>query len=265
MSQQVHFIGGGQMSEAIIRALINHDVYTPKQLTVTDISDNRNSYLNETYDMEASQSLNPYLENSDLIIIGVRPQDDWRSLLNEVKEASKATILSIVAGVTIGQISDILGEDWPIVRIIPNTLTDTGLGYSGVSLNDAAELSDVEAFINGFGKIKVIDESLIDSFTGYGVCGPNWIYYFVESLADAGVLAGLPRDIAWDVALENLVGAVEMLRISGKHPRQLLDINNSPKGVGINGLHELNQSDFAAGLQKAVLKAVERTTELADE
>ena len=107
-----------------------------------------------------------------------------------------------------------------------------------------------------------VEETLIDIFTGFGVVGPNYVYYFIESLADAGVLAGLPREQAWQVTLENLVGAVEMLKQTGKHPRQLLDINNSAGGVGINALHELNISDFAAGLQRSVLKAVQRTTEL---
>ncbi|MDM7017084.1 pyrroline-5-carboxylate reductase dimerization domain-containing protein, partial [Klebsiella michiganensis] len=102
----------------------------------------------------------------------------------------------------------------------------------------------------------------IDIFTGFGVAGPNYIYYFIESLTDAGVLAGLPRPQATEVVLENLLGAVEMLRQSQKHPRQLLDINNSPAGVGIHGLYELNNSDFAAGLQRSVLAAVRRTREL---
>ena len=90
----------------------------------------------------------------------------------------------------------------------------------------------------------------------------NYVYYFIESLTDAGVLAGLPRPQATQVAWENLVGAVEMLKVSGCHPRQLMDINNSPAGVGINGLFELNKSDFAAGLQRSVMAAVRRTTEL---
>lgn len=123
----------------------------------------------------------------------------------------------------------------------------------------------MEAFLSGFGKVQVVDEALLDVFTGYGVAGPNYVYYFIESLADAGVLAGLPREQAWRIALENVEGAVAMLRHTGLHPRQLLDINNSPGGVGINALHELNRSDFAAGLQRSVLTAVRRTTELGKE
>ena len=120
----------------------------------------------------------------------------------------------------------------------------------------------MESFSQPHRTAKYYQRTEIDIFTGFGVAGPNYIYYFIESLTDAGVLAGLPRPQATEVVLENLLGAVEMLRQSQKHPRQLLDINNSPAGVGIHGLYELNNSDFAAGLQRSVLAAIRRTREL---
>lgn len=142
----------------------------------------------------------------------------------------------------------LLGETRAIARVIPNTLTDTGYGYSGVTLNQHAQAEKLDGFFTAFGKVLYLEEPLIDVFTGFGMAVPNYIYYFIESLTDAGVLAGLPRPLATKVVQENLLGAVEMLRLSGKHPRQLLDINNSPAGVGMHGLYELNNSDFAAGL-----------------
>ncbi|WP_440894741.1 pyrroline-5-carboxylate reductase family protein [Amphibacillus sp. Q70] len=264
--KRVHFIGGGQMSEAIIRAMLTNDA--DKQLiTVTDIDQKRNEYLTGRYGVKANEYGMTGLAEADLIVIGVRPQDDLstvsRTIIEQAKE--KATIVSIVAGVTLVQLENWLGKNRPIVRVIPNTLTDTGLGFSGVALNEHASKEAVEPFLTSFGKVKYIDEKLIDAFTGYGVAGPNYVYYFIESFVDAGVLAGLPRDLAFEVALENLVGAVDMLKHSGKHPRQLLDINNSPAGVGIHAIHQLNSSDFAAGLQRSVLTAVNRTTELANE
>lgn len=263
-NKHIHFIGGGQMSEAMIRAILNNGTVKSDRVTVTDISAARNTYLYETYNIKTSEDQSEFLPLADIVVIGVRPQDDLKQVGQWIKDFSQpgAVVVSIVAGVTLEKFSEYLGSERAIVRVIPNTLTDTGLGYSGVALNEHADQDDVDFFLNGFGKVMYIDETLIDIFTGFGVAGPNYVYYFIESMADAGVLAGLPREQAWQVTLENLVGAVEMLKLSGKHPRQLLDINNSPAGVGINALHELNSSDFAAGLQKSVLKAVKRTTEL---
>ncbi|PLR75186.1 pyrroline-5-carboxylate reductase [Bacillus sp. V3-13] len=263
-TKRIHFIGGGQMAEAMIRAVVNNQTVAADEISVTDINESRVRLLSGSYGIQHQASLEPAVANADLIVIAVRPQDDLAGLGRTVRQfaAPDAAILSIVAGVTIEKLASYFGADRPIIRCIPNTLTDTGLGYSGAALNAYASKEQVDTFLNGFGKVQYLDESLIDIFTGFGVAGPNYVYYFIESLADAGVLAGLPREQAWEVALENVAGAVAMLKHSGLHPRQLLDINNSAGGVGINALYELNNSDFAAGLQRSVLKAVKRTTEL---
>lgn len=264
--KKIHFIGGGQMAEAIIRAIVENHTVSANQISVSDISEERLQFLHETYGVKTDDSQESYLADTDLIVIAVRPQDNLAELGQAVQlfAAPSAAIVSIVAGVTIEKLAGFFGDKRAIIRVIPNTLTDTGYGYSGVALNAYSTKDQVDEFLNGFGKVQYIDESLIDIFTGYGVAGPNYIYYFIESLADAGVLAGLPRDQAWKVALENVAGSVAMLQQTGLHPRQLLDINNSAGGVGIHALYELNNSDFAAGLQRSVLVAVKRTTELGE-
>ncbi|WP_342666559.1 pyrroline-5-carboxylate reductase [Paenibacillus stellifer] len=264
IEERIHFIGGGQMAEAIIRAIVSNQTISADRISVTDINEARLQFLDKTYGVNTDSSQEKFLAEADLIVIAVRPQDNLAALGQAVQKsaASAAAIVSIVAGVTIEKLAGFFGAERPIARVIPNTLTDTGYGYSGVALNANANREQVDGFLGGFGKVQYLDEALIDIFTGFGVAGPNYIYYFIESLADAGVLAGLPRELAWNVALENCVGAVAMLKHTGLHPRQLLDINNSPGGVGINGLYELNNSDFAAGLQRSVLAAVKRTTEL---
>ncbi|GKW15655.1 pyrroline-5-carboxylate reductase family protein [Pectobacterium actinidiae] len=261
---KVHFIGAGQMAEAIIRASLERNTFSAAQISVEDIDGSRVKALTEAFHL-ASHHVDDALAQADLIVIGVRPQDDIAGVARRISNlaSEQSTVVSIVAGVTLAQLAALLGEKQAIVRVIPNTLTDTGYGYSGVALNALAQPEHIETFLSGFGKTLYLEERLIDIFTGFAVAGPNYIYYFVESLTDAGVLAGLPRAQATQVVLENLVGAAEMLRLSQKHPRQLLDINNSPAGVGMHGLYELNNSDFAAGLQRSVLAAVKRTTELA--
>lgn len=262
--EYIHFVGGGQMAEAIIRAMIKNHTIAADHISVSDIREERLRFLSETYGVQTSDAQESALARANLIVIAVRPQDDLAGVGRLIQQYSskESAVCSIVAGVTLNKLANYMGGDRSIIRVIPNTLTDTGLGYSGAALNDYASKIQVDAFLNGFGKVQYLSESLIDIFTGYGVAGPNYVYYFIESLTDAGVLAGLPREQAWQVALENISGSVEMLRHTQLHPRQLLDINNSPGGVGMHALYELNNSDFAAGLQRSVLAAVKRTTEL---
>lgn len=264
LTVKIHFIGGGQMAEAIIRAVVNNQTVSAQDISVMDINEKRVQFLSETYGIQTHVAQETAVAEADLIVIAVRPQDNLSAIGEVVQKyaTAHAAVLSIVAGVTIEKLARFFGAKRPIIRIIPNTLTDTGFGYSGAALNAYATKDQVDAFLNGFGKVQYLDESLIDIFTGFGVAGPNYVYYFIESLADAGVLAGLSREQAWQVALENVAGSAAMLKQTGLHPRQLLDINNSAGGVGIHALYELNNSDFAAGLQRSVLAAVKRTTEL---
>ncbi|OTQ59112.1 pyrroline-5-carboxylate reductase [Gilliamella sp. A7] len=260
---KILFIGSGHMSEAIIRALIKNKAYEPENILVNDIVKSRLDYLQLTYGVTPTSKI----VNADIIVLGVRPQDSWSDIVQQFGTNNRNTIIiSIIAGVTIAQIKASLKVDIPVIRTIPNTLTDSGFGYSGIATDvneqEVAKQKSVTQFFNSFGKLEYIDESLLDIFTGYAVAGPNYIYYFYESLVDAGVLVGLPRDMAKRIALENLHGAASMLQLSQKHPRQLLDINNSPAGVGIHSLYELNNSDFAAGLQRSVKAGVIRTVEL---
>ncbi|MDC0610025.1 NAD(P)-binding domain-containing protein [Vibrio sp.] len=265
LTQQMHFFGAGQMAEAMIRATINSQCFAADHISCFDIRPSRTVELSQQYGILEQEDVAINLANADIIVLGVRPQDDLVAIAKIINQHAKpnATLISIIAGVTLQQLGENFGTERPIARIIPNTLTDTGLGYTGAVYNDLVDKKIVDTFVTSFGKVMHVAENMLDIFTGYGVAGINYVYLFIEALVDAGVLAGMPREQAKAIAYENLIGAVEMLNLSNCHPRQLLDINNSPAGVGINGLFELNQSNFAGAIQKSVLTQVRRTTELA--
>ncbi|MGX7059544.1 pyrroline-5-carboxylate reductase family protein [Vagococcus humatus] len=268
MEQKIYAVGGGQMLEAILKASIEGNTSHSANFYVVDISPERVDYLRNTYQIEASTSLNQgKVLEADIVLLGVRPQDNWSDLLKELAAINnQAQYISIIAGVTIRQLQTAsLQKDLPIVRVIPNTLTLTGLGYSGVSVNQFVKKELVSDFLTSFGKVTYIPEEQFDVFTGYGIAGPNYIYNFYLALANAGVLNGLSREQANALALENLKGAVAMLEMTGKHPYELLDANNSAGGVGISAQHELDQSDFSGAIQRAVTAAVKRTSELGGE
>ena len=234
---KVHFIGAGQMTEAIIRASLSNGTLRADAISLEDIDSARIEALHSRYRLSGDGGLS----EASLLVLGIRPQDDLAAVASRVRAQlnGSTTVVSLIAGVTLEKLASLFGETTPIARTIPNTLTDTGFGYSGVTLNAHASAAEIEPFLRGFGKVLYLPERLIDVFTGFGVAGPNYIYYFIESLTDAGVLAGLSRPQATEVVLENLLGA-----------------------VGIHALYELNNSDFAAGLQRSVLAAVRRTREL---
>ncbi|MCD2257423.1 NAD(P)-binding domain-containing protein [Lactobacillus sp. CC-MHH1034] len=265
MTTALYSFGGGQMVTAILRAALKKHAFQPTDVFVNDISPDRVTYLRETFAIGSDSKIDQKrLAEAAIILLGVRPQDDWVGLIQTIAQTNThAQVVSIIAGVTLDQLKAASNvSNLAVTRVIPNTLTDTGFGYSGVTLSAHADQAQVEPFVKSFGKVDYIPETQIDSYTGYGVAGPNYIYNFFIALTNAGVLGGLSRKQANAIALENLQGAARMLELTGKHPAELLDINNSAGGVGIAAQHELDASDFAAGIQNDVLAAIKRTTEL---
>lgn len=263
MTVKIYSFGGGQMVEAMLRAALKKRVVNAPDTGIVDIAAPRVQYLRDQYNFDTSQEPDwDKVTAADIVILGVRPQDNWAEIMQDlVDHHFSHDVISIIAGVSLAQLTS-ADDQFAVTRIIPNTLTDVALGYSGVVKNDHANQHNVEEFLNSFGKIDYIDESLLDVFTGYGVAGPNYIYNFLISFTNAGVLAGLPRQQANKLALENLKAAAAFVEQSGKHPAELLDTNNSAGGVGIYAQHELDKSSFSAGIENAVLAAVKRTTEL---
>lgn len=267
MTSTIYAFGGGQMVTAMVKAALGQQIFAPEAVFVTDISDKRVLALRNELGICAETTVQrAALRDADIIVLGVRPQDDWAGVVQTIAaENETAQFISIIAGVTITQIQQAAGKTLPLTRIIPNTLTETGYGITGATLTASAKKALIEPFLQSFGKVHYIPEAQIDIYTGYGSAGANFVYNFYLALTNAGVLGGLPRAQANEVALENLIGAAKMLQMTGKHPYQLLDINNSAGGVGITAQHELDQSDFAAGIENAVLAAIARSKALGKE
>lgn len=262
MGANLYFIGGGNMPTAIIEAVRRKEAtYPVDHIRVEEISEARAAFLKDTYGVDPAKPTDT--PDADIVVIAVRPQDDVAGVAASVArrfDPAKTTVVSIVAGYTIEKLEQSLGEGWRVVRIIPNTLTTVDYGYSGAALNANARKEDVDAFLNTFGKVLYVEERLIDIITGF--YPPNIVYHFIDAYVDAGVLAGLPRDVAKAIALDTIIGGTEFLKQKDVLPQVLLNINNSPGGVGITEAYTLNKTGFAASVQTAVLAAVERTTSL---
>ena len=259
------FIGTGNMAGAIIKAInssgINDmlfaDKFTEKaqelsQITGGKVLDNKE-----------------VAEKSDVIFFGVKPQM-LKSMIEEIapilnKRETEFMIVSMAAGVSIASIEEMLGKNYPIIRIMPNTPVEVNKGVILYCTNESVS-SDREALFNdamkNAGLIDKIDEKLIDAASAVSGCGPAFCYMFMEALADGAVLSGLPRDKALLYAARTLSGAAELLEKSGKHPGLLKDNVCSPGGSTIEGVKKLEDNGFRASVIEAVEASYRKTLEL---
>jgi pyrroline-5-carboxylate reductase len=207
---------------------------------------------------------------SDVILLAVKPQD-MQPLLESLSEngkrqTSKPLFLSIAAGITLKQLESGLGGSARVIRSMPNTPALILQGASAFASGKYATDTDARLasrVLGAVGTAQEVPEKLLDAVTGLSGSGPAYVYTVIEALADGGVLMGLPRATALQLAAQTVAGAAQMVLSTGKHPAALRDEVTSPGGTTIAGLEQLEKHGLRSALVQAVRKATERSKELA--
>jgi pyrroline-5-carboxylate reductase len=267
MKQQIGFIGGGQMAEALIRGIIASGLYQEIDILVAEPNDFRREHLEQTYSVKTYHSNVPIFENCRVIILAVKPQT-MKTLLEDCRERvqSQHILISIAAGLPISFYIEIIGKaETKIIRVMPNTPALVLEGASALSRNDNVsneELKAAEEIFLAVGEVVILDEVHLDAVTGLSGSGPAYVFSFVEALIDAGVKSGLTRVVSEKLALQTVSGSVKLLKESGEHPAALRGKVTSPGGTAITAVHVLEKVGFQGIIMDVVEAAVIRSKQL---
>ncbi|XVF07126.1 hypothetical protein REPUB_Repub06bG0111600 [Reevesia pubescens] len=264
-SFKLGFIGAGKMAESIARGVVQSGVLPPHRIS-TAINSNPNRGISfQSLGVSLLPHNSDVVEDSDVVIFSVKAQVVKNVVLQLRPLLSKKKLLvSIAAEVKLKDLQEWAGHG-RFIRVMPNTPSAVGEAASVMSLGGAATEEDGELVAKLFGSVGKIwraDEKLFDAITGLSGSGPAYIYLAIEALADGGVAAGLPRELALGLASQTVLGAASMAIKSGKHPGHLKDDVTSPGGTTIAGIHELEKGGFRGMLMNAVVAAAKRSQEL---
>ncbi|XP_011499839.1 PREDICTED: pyrroline-5-carboxylate reductase 3 isoform X2 [Ceratosolen solmsi marchali] len=202
----------------------------------------------------------------DILVLAVKPQI-VPLILPELKEcfrSKKKLLLSIAMGVSLKTLENSLPEGTPIVRVMPNIPAVVGCGATVYVRGKHASEKDAEIarrLFSAVGLCEEVPESMIDPITALAGSGPAYIYMVIEAMADGAVKMGLPRDLAYKLASQTVLGAGTMVRETNIHPGQLKDDVSSPAGSTISAIHSLEKNGFRAALMDAVETATLRCQE----
>eukprot|EP00127_Corallochytrium_limacisporum_P000791 Clim_evm77s25 gene=Clim_evmTU77s25 len=258
------FIGAGAMASAIIRGVLAAGVIEPSKIWASDGWDTALERLKDT-GINTTKDNNEVVKNTDTIIIAVKPHIVAKVLSGNTVITEKKLIVSIAAGITIADMEKMLGKPIPVVRVMPNTPAQVGAVAAGVAggAHATQEHTDlVETVFGAIGKAYTVPENLLDAVTGVSGSGPAYIYLVIEAMADGGVRAGLPRDIALGLAAQTVFGASKMVLETGEHPGVLKDKVCSPGGTTITAVHELENNGLRAAFINAVYAAATKAADL---
>jgi len=250
------FIGVGNMGSALVRAACK--ALGGQQVCVSNRTFAKAEALAAETGCQAFSGNLEAARAAEYVFLCVKPYQ-MRDVMAEIATAMDGKVLvSVAAGIPVAQLEEWAGEGVPVLRIIPNTPCAIGKGLTAVAGGKYVEeehFAGVETILAESGRVDRLDEHLFDAYNALAGCGPAFVYPFIEALADAGVLMGLPRPMAQTYAAQMVQGAAGMVLESGKHPGQLKDEVCSPGGYTIEGVVALEHSGLRAAVMDAVLAA----------
>lgn len=260
-------IGAGNMSQAIIQGSIAKSAVSSDQIYIYDIDEKKMSLMKDSLGVKSVDSLEILCESSDIIMLAVKP-NVLPVVLEEIKNMIKdKALVSIAAGWSADMIKKIIGHDKKVLRLMPNTPLMVGEGMSVFEMPcnlSEQEMQFTERLFASLGKVEHAPLKLMDAVTSVSGSGPAYVYMFIEALADAGVLCGLPRDMAQKLAAQTVKGAAAMVMDTGQHPGSLKDAVCSPGGTTIEAVRYLEQNGFRGTVINAVETCANKSKKLAE-
>ena len=204
------------------------------------------------------------VKNSDIIFICVKPQN-IDEVLDEIKNNVKnKLVVSIAAGIKIKHIEKIL-KTKRIIRVMPNINCLVGEMASGFAAGKDAtkeDMEDIKKILNSAGISFLIKEELMDALSAISGAGPAFFAYFIESLAEAGIKNGLPKEIAYKLAAKTALGTGKLILEKDLSAGEVIKMVASKKGVTLSGLKVLDKHKVKNILEETINAAIKRSKEL---
>ncbi|MBI4468700.1 MAG: pyrroline-5-carboxylate reductase [Acidobacteria bacterium] len=264
--KRIGVIGVGKLGEALVTGLLERGEAERGNIAGSVKHQGSMDRVRDRLRIEVTLD-NPLLvRGKDIILIAVKPQN-MDGVVREIAPVltPQQLVLTVAASVTTAFVENRLEGPIPVIRAMPNTPCVLNVGMTVLCGGRNAgpdHLKMAEDIFKAVGRTVFLDESLMDAVTGLSASGPAYIYVIIESLAEAGVKLGIPRDVSTLLAAQTMLGASKMVLELKAHPALLKDMVTTPAGCTVDGLLELEEGKLRVTLIKAVVKAAERAREL---
>lgn len=258
---ELQFVGGGRMAEALVGGLLSSGKLNASALRVVEVSIERREHLQAAYPgIEVAGEPGP----CDGLVIATKPDVVLDALAGATAHGARR-VLSIAAGVPTVALEAAAGTGVAVVRAMPNTPALVGAGATAICAGASAAAGDLdwaEGLLAAVGIVEKVPESLMDAVTGLSGSGPAYVFMVAEAMVEAGVLNGLPRDVAVRLANQTILGASKLLEPGDRSAEQLRAMVTSPGGTTAVGLAALEDHGVRSAFIAAVTGAARRSAEM---
>jgi len=254
-SKKIAIIGGGNLGAAIAEGLLKSGFASASQITVTRRNLSRLQSLKEQ-GISITDNNQAAIESSDVIIVALKPYNvkDVLVGLKNSFDPKRHIIISVVTGIYLKELTDIIDHGIPIFRAMPNTAIAIQESVTCLCQANASEdqVQYVTDLFNQLGLSISIDEKLMDAATVLGACGIAYALRFIRATTQGGIEIGFDAKTASLIAAQTVKGAAELLLTGNRHPEEEIDKVTTPKGCTIVGLNEMEHQGFSSSLIRGI-------------
>lgn len=259
-NKKIAIIGVGNMGSAIVSGLMESSFVALNDIYIADRKEATLDRM-KALGINAFQSNLEAAQNADIVIVAVKPYH-IEGVINEIRPAltEDKILISIVAGVTLEVLDEMVGKQMPIFRVMPNTAIaiQESLTCISANYNTDAHKEYVFKLFDSLGKTVEIDEDLMAAATVLSSCGIAYALRYIRAAMQGGIEIGFSAEVAQYITAQTVKGAAELILQRGNHPEREIDKVTTPMGVTITGLNEMEHRGFSSSLIQGLLASYKK-------
>ena len=261
MSLKLGFIGCGNMGKAMLSGVLESGKCAKADVLASAKTEATREKIKSQFDIKVTADNKEVAEFADVLFLAVKPQY-YAEVIDQIKDVVRddTIVISIAPGKSLEWFDQAFGKQLKVIRTMPNTPALVGEAMTAICVNKNVtkdELNIITSIFNSFGKSEILEEKYFHAFTALCGSSPAYVYMFIEAMADAAVKQGLPRDKAYKMASQAVLGSAKMVLETKENPGKLKDNVCSPGGTTIEAVIELERQGF----RNAVISAIEKCEE----
>ena len=251
------------MASAIMGGIIKNKVFAPEEIYGADALPIACETAVDKFGIQILSGNRELVQAVDIIVLAVKPQY-YQVVIEEIREVvtDQHLVITIAPGKTLAWLGDLFTKPVKLIRTMPNTPAMVGKGMTAMCYNDLVTAADLEiagSILSGIGEYEIVSEHLMDAVVGVSGSAPAYVFMFIEAMADAAVMGGMPRQQAYKFAAQAVEGSAAMVRELGRHPGDLKDMVCSPAGTTIEAVAKLEEKGFRSAVIEAMRVCMDKS------
>lgn len=261
--KKLGFIGCGNMGKAMLGGVVKSGLLAPEEVMAADLYAAGLEAVAAEFGIETTTDNRKVAAECETIVLAVKPHL-YPAVIAGIADCvtENTLIITIAPGKTLAAVTDMFQKPVKLVRTMPNTPALVGEGMTGVCCNELVEEADLEkalAILRSFGRAELVDESLMDAVVAVSGSSPAYVYMLIEAMADAAVLGGMARPLAYEFAAQAVLGSAKMVLETHRHPGDLKDMVCSPRGTTIEAVRVLEERGLRAAVIDAMVACMDKS------